>query len=108
MINRSKLNIAAFEIALENAGLDNEEWDIIEHIQYIGIFDELSLRKALNLPGKPQALYRLNKACEKIAVSLPEHTEQMLQWSICQSPDQISWMGNLVCSIGFNADGERL
>ena len=108
MINRSKLNIAAFEIALENAGLDNEEWDIIEHIRYIGIFDELSLRKALNLPGKPQALYRLNKACEKIAVSLPEHTEQMLQWSICQSPDQISWMGNLVCSIGFNADGERL
>ena len=27
---------------------------------------------------------------------------------LSQSPDQISWMGNLVCSIGFNADGERL
>ncbi len=108
MINRPKLNIEAFEIALENAGLDNEELDIIEHIRYIGIFDELSLRKSLNLPAKPPALYRLNKACEKISVSLPEHTEQMFQWSISQSPDQIGWMGNLVCSIGFNADGERL
>ena len=56
MINRPKLNIEAFEIALKNAGLDNEELDIIEHIRYIGIFDELSLRKALNLPGKPPAL----------------------------------------------------
>ena len=108
MIKRPKLNIKAFEIALENAGLDNEELDIIEHIRYIGIFDELSLRKSLNLPTKPPALYRLNKACEKIAVSLPDHTQQMLQWSISQSPDQIGWMGNLVCSIGFNADGERL
>ena len=108
MINRPKLNIEAFEIALKNAGLDNEELDIIEHIRYIGVFDELSLRKSLNLPVKPPALYRLNKACEKIAVSLPEHTEQMLKWSTSQSPDQISWMGNLVCSIGFNSDGERL
>ena len=108
MISRTRLNVKAFEIALENAGLGNEEIDIIEHIRYIGIFDELSLRKSLNLPVKPPALYRLNKACEKIAVSLPEHIEQMLEWSISQSPDQISWMGNLVCSIGFNADGERL
>ena len=71
-------------------------------------FHELSLRKSLALPAKPPALYRLNKACEKIASRLPEQAQQMMNWSASQSPDQISWGGNLVCSIGFNADGERL
>ena len=108
MIKRPLLDIEVFELALNDAGLDPFELEIIEHIRYIGVFDELSLRKSLALPAKPPALYRLNKACEKIASQLPEQAQQMMNWSASQSPDQISWRGNLVCSIGFNADGERL
>ena len=108
MIKRPRLDLETFELALNNAGLDSCELEIIEHIRYIGIFDELSLRKSLALPAKPPALYRLNKACQKIAAQLPEQAQQLMEWSAAQSPDQISWTGNLVCSIGFNADGERL
>ena len=108
MIKRPRLDLEIFELALNNAGLDSCELEIIEHIRYIGIFDELSLRKSLALPSKPPALYRLNKACQKIAAQLPEQAQQLMEWSAAQSPDQISWTGNLVCSIGFNADGERL
>ena len=108
MIKRPRLDLEAFELALNDAGLDLCELEIIEYIRYIGIFDELSLRKSLALPAKPPALYRLNKACQKIAAQLPEQAQPLMEWSAAQSPDQISWTGNLVCSIGFNADGERL
>ena len=108
MIKRPRLDLETFELALNDAGLDSCELEIIEHSRYIGIFDELSLRKSLALPAKPPALYRLNKACQKIAAQLPEQAQQLMEWSAGQSPDQISWTGNLVCSIGFNADGERL
>ena len=108
MIKRPRLDLEIFELALTAAGLDSCELEILEHIRYIGIFDELTLRKSLALPAKPPALYRLNKACQKIAAQLPEKAQQLMEWSAGQSPDQISWTGNLVCSIGFNADGERL
>ena len=108
MSQRPRIDVERFELALNNAGLDSIELEIVEHIRYIGIFDELSLRKSLALPSKPPALYRLNKACEKIAAQWPELSERMLKWSSSQSPDQISWTGNLICSIGFNADGDRL
>ena len=107
-MKRPRLNVEAFETALQNAELDPGEVEIIEHIRYIGIFDELSLRKALALPSKPPALYRLNQACKKIAGQLPEQSQTMMEWSAKQNPDLISWTGNLVCSIRFNVDGERL
>ena len=107
-MKRPRLNVEAFETALQKAELDPGEFEIIEHIRYIGIFDELLLRKALALPSKPPALYRLNKACEKIARHLPDQFKEMMEWSAKQNPDLISWTGNLVCSIGFNVDGERL
>ena len=95
MIKRPLLDIEVFELALNDAGLDPFELEIIEHIRYIGVFDELSLRKSLALPSKPPALYRLNKACQKIAAQLPEQAQQLMEWSAAQSPDQISWTGNL-------------
>ena len=107
-MKRPRLKVEAFETALQKAKLDPGEFEIIEHIRYIGIFDELSLRRALALPSKPPALYRLNKACEKIARHLPDQFKAMMEWSAKQNPDLISWTGNLVCSIGFNVDGERL
>ena len=107
-MKRPKLNKSQFEIAVENAGLTELEVDILEYIRYNGIFDELSLRKALSLPSKPPALYRLNKICEKIAIYLPTVSNELFKWSKQQNPDYIAWKGNLVCSIGFNCDGDRL
>ena len=51
-MERPKLDKFQFEIAVENAGLTELETDILEYIRYNGIFDELSLRKALSLPSK--------------------------------------------------------
>ena len=107
-MERPKLNKFQFEIAVENAGLTELEIDILEYIRYNGIFDELSLRKALSLPSKPPALYRLNKICEKVAIHLPAVSNKLFEWSKQQNPDNIAWKGNLVCSIGFNCDGDRL
>tara|TARA_B100001057_G_scaffold464099_1_gene518918 strand:+ start:232 stop:633 length:402 start_codon:yes stop_codon:yes gene_type:complete len=107
-MKRPKLNKSQFEIAVENAGLTELEVDILEYIRYNGIFDELSLRKALSLPSKPPALYRLNKICEKVAIYLPTVSNELFKWSKQQNPDYIAWKGNLVCSIGFNCDGDRL
>ncbi len=107
-MERPKLDKFQFEIAVENAGLTELETDILEYIRYNGIFDELSLRKALSLPTKPPALYRLNKICEKIAIHLPAVSIELFKWSKQQNPDNIAWKGNLVCSIGFNCDGDRL
>jgi len=107
-MERPKLDKFQFEIAVENAGLTEIEIYILEYIRYNGIFDELSLRKALSLPSKPPALYRLNKICEKIAIHLPAVSNELFGWSKQQNPDNIAWKGNLVCSIGFNCDGDRL
>ena len=107
-MERPKLDKFQFEIAVENTGLTELETDILEYIRYNGIFDELSLRKALALPSKPPALYRLNKICEKIAIHLPAVSNELFGWSKQQNPDNIAWKGNLVCSIGFNCDGDRL
>ena len=107
-MERPKLDKSTFEIAIEKAGLTELESDIIEYIRYNGIFDELSLRKALSLPSKPPALYRLNKTCEKIAIHLPIVSDELFKWSALKNPDNIAWKGNLVCSIGFNCDGDRL
>ncbi len=107
-MERPKLDKFQFEIAVENAGLTELEIDILEYIRYNGIFDELSLRKALSLPSKPPALYRLNKICEKIAIHLSTISNELFKWSKQQNPDNIAWKGNLVCSIGYNCDGDRL
>ena len=107
-MKRPKLDKIEFEAAVERSKLSGSESDIIEYIRYNGIFDELSLRKALSLPSKPPALYLLNKACEKIAIQLPVISRKLFEWSAFQNPDNITWKGNLVCSIGFNCDGDRL
>ena len=107
-MKRPKLNKIEFDAAVERAKLSGPESDIIEYIRYNGIFDELSLRKALSLPSKPPALYLLNKTCEKIAIHLPIISSKLFEWSAFQNPDHITWKGNLVCSIGFNCDGDRL
>ena len=107
-MERPKHNTQDFEIAINNSELTELELDLVEHIRYTGIFDELSLRKSLSLPTKPPALYRLNKICEKIAIQIPEIAKQFFEWSAQENPDKIAWKGNLICSIGYSCDGVRL
>ena len=94
--------------AINRADLTDIESEIIEYIRYIGVFNELSLKKALSMPSKPPALYRLCKACEKIGSHLPEQFKAMMAWSENESDDNIAWQGNLVCSIAYTRDGIKL
>ena len=94
--------------AINQAELSEIEIDIIEYVRYIGVFNELSLRKALSMPSKPPALYRLCKACEKIGHQLPDQFQKMMTWSEHQSDDNIAWQGNLLCSIAYTCDGAKL
>jgi|TARA_B100000073_G_scaffold269209_1_gene228810 hypothetical protein len=105
---RPTLNPDEINQAINQADLSEIEIDIIEYIRYIGVFNELSLRKALSMPSKPPALYRLCKACEKIGHQLPDQFQQMMAWSEHQSDDNIAWQGNLLCAIAYTCDGTKL
>ena len=39
---------------------------------------------------------------------MPEHFEAVREWSKTVSQDGVRWDGDLVCSIAWNIDGERL
>lgn len=105
---RPTLNPDDLEHAINQAGLSDVEIEIIEYLRYIGVFNELSLRKALSMPSKPPALYKLCKACEKIGHQLPDQFQKMMTWSEHQSDDNIAWAGNLLCSIAYTCDGAKL
>jgi len=105
---RPTLNPDEIDNAISQADLSDIESEIIEYIRYIGVFNELSLKKALSMPSKPPALYRLCKACEKIGHHLPVQFKAMMTWSEDQSDDNIAWQGNLVCAIAYTCDGTKL
>ncbi|WP_114993511.1 hypothetical protein [Synechococcus sp. UW179A] len=105
---RPTLNPDEIDNAISQADLSEIEGEIIEYIRYIGVFNELSLKKALSMPSKPPALYRLCKACEKIGSQLPDQFKMMMTWSEDQSDDNIAWQGNLVCAIAYTCDGTKL
>ena len=68
-MKRPRLNVEAFETALQNAELDPGEVEIIEHIRYIGIFDELSLRKALRYQANRQRCIASTKLAKRLPVN---------------------------------------
>ena len=105
---RPILNPNEIDKAISEANLSEIETEIIEYIRYIGVFNELSLKKALSMPAKPPALYQLCKACEKIGHQLPDQFQIMMTWSKQQSDDNIAWQGNLVCAIAYTCDGIKL
>ena len=105
---RPTLNPNEIDQAIIQADLSEIESEILEYIRYIGVFNELSLKKALSMPSKPPALYRLCKACEKIGDQLPDQFKTMMAWSEEQSDDNIAWQGNLVCAIAYTCDGTKL
>ena len=105
---RPTLNPDEIDSAISKANLSDIEIEIVEYIRYIGVFNELSLRKALSMPAKPPALYQLCKACEKIGQHIPEEFSDMMTWSERQSDDKIAWQGNLICAIAYTCDGTKL
>jgi len=105
---RPILNPEELDTAISQADLSEIEIEIVEYIRYIGVFNELSLRKALSMPSKPPALYRLCKACEKIGHQIPKEFSNMMAWSEHQSDDKIAWQGNLICAIAYTCDGIKL
>ncbi len=100
--------IDLFEEACEKASLNTEEQRIIDHIRFSGIFTQPSLTKELNLNSKPPVLSKLCEICRKIGGEMPEHFQNVREWSQSISEYNIKWDGNLICSEVMNIDGEKL
>ncbi len=96
------------ENAIKKAGLSKKEEEIIDHIRFTGVFNQVSLAKDLRLQSKPPVLSILCEICRKIGTQIPEHFEAIREWSKNESEHGVRWDGNLVCSTAWNGDGERL
>ena len=107
-ITRPIIRLEDFEEALEMSALTESEKEMIDYIRYVGLFTQVSLAQALRLKSKPPALSLLCIACRKIGAYMPKHFEAVREWSKEVSDDGVRWDGDLICSIAFNVDGERL
>tara|TARA_B100000700_G_scaffold329533_2_gene451584 strand:+ start:1145 stop:1543 length:399 start_codon:yes stop_codon:yes gene_type:complete len=105
---RPLTDLEEFEVAFEQADLDDTERQIIDYIRFIGIFTQPEIVKALNLNAKPPPLSRICDACRKIGGEMPEHFSLVRQWSKQISKDNVRWDGDLICSNTFNIDGISL
>ena len=97
-----------FEEACKRAELNNKEQKIIDHIRYVGVFTQPSLTKDLKLDSKPPVLSVLCEICRKIGKHMPEHFINVNNWSKEINEHNVKWDGDLVCSLVWNKDGERL
>ncbi len=97
-----------FEQACIKAKLNNKEQKIIDHIRYVGVFTQPSLTKDLKLDSKPPILSVLCEICRKIGKNMPQHFSSVRDWSKEINEHKVKWDGDLVCSLAWNKDGERL
>ena len=97
-----------FELACTKANLNNKEQKIIDHIRYVGVFTQPSLTKDLKLESKPPVLSVLCEICRKIGNHMPDHFRSVRDWSKDINEHNVKWDGDLVCSLAWNKDGERL
>ena len=100
--------IESFNHAFEIAGLSDNQRQLIDYIRYIGTFNQVSLVQALRLNAKPPALSLICEACRKVGAYMPKHFAAVREWSKEVSEDGVRWDGDLICSIAFNIDGNRL
>ena len=100
--------IEDFEKALEMAKLSKMEKELIDYIRYVGTFTQVSLSQSLRLKSKPPVLSIICEACRKLGQHMPEHFGAVRKWSKEVSDDGVRWDGDLICSIAWNIDGERL
>ena len=97
-----------FEDACIKANLTNKEMKIIDYIRYIGVFTQPSLTKELKLNSKPPILSILCEICRKIGSHMPEHFSKVREWSKEINEHNVKWDGELICTLAWNKDGERL
>ena len=97
-----------FEEACRKAKLNNKEQKIIDHIRYVGVFTQPSLTKDLKLESKPPLLSVLCEICRKIGKHMPDHFNSVREWSKEINEHKVKWDGELICSLAWNKDGERL
>ena len=100
--------IEDFEDACRKANLSNIEQKIIDHIRYVGVFTQPSLTKDLKLNAKPPMLSVLCEICRKIGKYMPDHFNSVRVWSKEINEHNVKWDGDLVCSLAWDKDGERL
>ena len=100
--------VEEFEEACRKAKLDNKEQRIIDHIRYVGVFTQPSLTKELKLDSKPPILSVLCEICRKIGKFMPEHFSEVRVWSKAINEHKVKWDGDLICSLAWDKDGERL
>ena len=100
--------VEEFEKACITANLNKIEQKIIDHIRYVGVFTQPSLTKDLKLNTKPPVLSVLCEICRKIGAYIPDHFNSVRGWSKEINEHNVKWDGDLVCSLVWNIDGERL
>ena len=100
--------VSEFEEACIKANLNNNEQKIIDHIRYVGVFTQPSLTKELQLDSKPPILSVLCEICRKIGKHMPDHFSKVRNWSKEINEHKVKWDGDLVCSLAWDKDGERL
>ena len=100
--------VSEFDEACQKARLSIKEQKIIDHIRYIGVFTQPSLTKDLKLEAKPPVLSLLCEICRKIGKHMPDHFNNVRNWSKEINEHKVKWDGDLVCSLVWNIDCERL
>ena len=100
--------VKEFEEACKKAKLNNKEQKIIDYIRYVGVFTQPSLTKALKLESKPPILSVLCEICRKIGKYMPDHFNSVRDWSKEINEHKVKWDGDLICSLAWDKDGERL
>ena len=106
--NRPRTPLKEFDYACIKANLNNQEQKIIDHIRYVGVFTQPSLTKDLQLDSKPPVLSILCEICRKIGKHMPKHFSEVRIWSEEINEHKVKWDGDLICSLAWNKDGERL
>ena len=100
--------VEEFEEACKKAKLNKKEQKIIDYIRYVGVFTQPSLTKELNLESKPPILSILCEICRKIGKYMPDHFNSVRNWSKEINEHKVKWDGDLICSLAWDKDGERL
>ena len=107
-VSRPITPVAEFEKACIKANLNDKEQRIIDHIRFTGVFTQPSLAKELGLESKPPILSLLCDICRRIGANMPDHFERVREWSMHINEHKVKWDGELICSLAWNKDGERL
>ena len=108
IIPRPTISSDQLDQAINKAQLSAIEYELIEYIRYKGVFSQPSLVRDLRIESKPPALSVLCETCRKLGKNMPEHFAKVRKWSKEVSEHGVHWDGDLICSLAWNVDGERL